>query len=127
VNHGRLAFVDIDASLRTMNANWIRGLAGLAAVVAFSTFAPRARAEEEGYEVKVFKNRVVVEARGDWHINLEYPWKLVTGETRLDKSKFKLSEKVAEVEDVPPGVGRLRGAVCSHDSCHTFEREITMR
>jgi hypothetical protein len=126
VNHGRLAFVRTDASLRSMSANWLRGLAGLAAVVALSTFAPNARAEEE-YEVEISKGRVVVEARGEWHINLEYPWKLVTGETRLDKSKFKLTEKTAEVEDVPPGVGRLRGAVCSRDSCHTFEREVTVR
>jgi hypothetical protein len=120
-----LAFVETDASLRTMHANSIRAIAALSTLVALLTFAPGARAEEE-FEVKVSHGRVVVEAKGDWHINLEFPWKLVIGDTKLDKTKFVLSEKTAVVNEVPAGVGRLRGAVCSHDSCHTLEREIKM-
>ena len=108
-----------------MHANWIRGIAGLSTLVALLTCAPGARAEEE-FELKVSHGRVVVEAKGEWHINLEFPWKLVIGDTKLDKSKFALTEKTAVVSDVPAGVGRLRGAVCSHDSCHTLEREIKM-
>ena len=107
-----------------MQANWIRRLAGLSTLAALVALAPGARAEEE-FEVRVLqKGKVMVEAKGDWHINLEFPWKLVIGDTKLDKSKFTLSEKTAVVSDVPSGVGKLRGAVCSHDSCHTIEREI---
>jgi hypothetical protein len=108
-----------------MNVNWTRRLAALSALAALVAFAPGARADEE-FELKVEKGRVVVEAKGDWHINQEFPWKLVIGERRLDKSKFTLTEKTAVVGDVPAGVGKLRGAVCSRDSCHTLEREITI-
>jgi hypothetical protein len=109
--------------LRTMRPNWIRRLAVLSTLAALVAVAPGARAEEE-FELRVSQGKVMVEAKGDWHINLEFPWKLVIGDTKLDKSKFTLTEKSAVVGDVPAGVGKLRGAVCSHDSCHTLEREV---
>ena len=108
-----------------MNANWLQRIAGLATVIALATAAPSAKADDE-FELTVSKGQVVVHAKGDWHINLEFPWKLVVGETKLDKSKFTLTEKNATIASVPSGVGKLRGAVCSHDSCHTLEREITV-
>jgi hypothetical protein len=48
------------------------------------------------------------------------------GDTKLDKTKFKLTEKDATVSNAPAGAGKLKGAVCSHDSCHTLEREVTI-
>ena len=46
--------------------------------------------------------------------------------TKLDKTKFKLTEKDATVANAPAGAGKLKGAVCSHDQCHTLEREVTI-
>jgi hypothetical protein len=123
VEFAALAFVGRMTILRTMRPNWIRRLAVLSTLAAIVAVAPGARAEEE-FELRVSQGKVMVEAKGDWHINLEFPWKLVIGDTKLDKSKFTLTEKSAVVGDVPAGVGKLRGAVCSHDSCHTLEREV---
>jgi hypothetical protein len=87
--------------------------------------APGAQAEEE-FEVHVSHGRVVVSAKGDWHINKEFPWKLTIGDAKFDKTKFTLTEKEATVTDAPPGVGKVKGAVCSHDACHTLEKEVTI-
>ncbi len=48
------------------------------------------------------------------------------GDKTLDRSRFTLTEKEAIVTDAPPGVGKLKGAVCSHDACHTLEKEVTI-
>jgi hypothetical protein len=82
--------------------------------------------DKEEFEVHVSKGEVTVVAKGDWHINKEFPWKLTVGDTKLDKTKFKLTEKDATVSDAPAGTGKLKGAVCSHDSCHTLEREVVI-
>jgi hypothetical protein len=99
-------------------------LAALAAVAA-SVSTRVARADDE-FDLTVTKGQVVVTAKGDWHINREFPWKLTVGDTKLDKTKFLLTEKDATVTGAPSGVGKLKGAVCSHDSCHTLEREVTL-
>ena len=91
---------------------------------ATATSAP-AQAEDE-FDVTVSKGQVVVVAKGDWHINQEFPWKVVVGDTKLDKTKFTLTEKNATVANVPSGEGKVKGAVCSHDSCHTLEKSIVV-
>jgi hypothetical protein len=101
------------------------GLLALLAVTAVTLTAPVARAEDE-FEVTVTKGQVVVAAKGEWHINLEFPWKLIVGDTKLDKTKFTLAEKTATVSNVPSGEGKVKGAVCSHDSCHTLEKVVTI-
>jgi hypothetical protein len=108
-----------------MRADWLRPLLGLSAALVLAFTAPPAHAENE-FEVSVSKGQVVVTAKGDWHINQEFPWKLVVGDTKLDKTKFSLTEKAATVANAPAGVGKVKGAVCSHDACHTLEKEITI-
>jgi hypothetical protein len=116
------------------NANvtspWIRRLAQMSAVliVAASTALSHAKDEHDSdeFEVTVAKGQVTVVAKGDWHINQEFPWKLTVGDTKLDKTKFTLTEKNATVSNAPSGAGKLKGAVCSHDSCHMLEREVTI-
>ncbi len=115
-----------------MRAAWSHRLSGLPAVFAMAATtltlalaAPEARAEAE-FEVSVSHGQVVVTAKGDWHINQEFPWKLTVGETKLDKTQFTLTEKAATVSHAPSGTGKLKGAVCSHDSCHTLEKEVTI-
>ena len=81
---------------------------------------------EDDFDVAVAGNAVTVTAKGAWHINLEYPWKLVQGDNKLDKSKFSLSEKSAKVSGAPKGKNTVKGAICSGDSCKTFEKDVTV-
>jgi hypothetical protein len=108
-----------------MRADWLRLLMGLSATLVLAFAAPIAHAENE-FEVSVSKGQVVVTAKGEWHINQEFPWKLVVGDAKLDKTKFSLTEKAATVANAPAGVGKVKGAVCSHDACHTLEKEVTI-
>src|SRR5438067_10721968 len=77
---------------------------------------------EEGFDLRVTPGHVVVTPKHGWHINLAYPWKLTMGKTKLDKTRFHLSETSASVE-APKGTGKLKGAVCQGDSqCKMFEQ-----
>jgi hypothetical protein len=97
---------------------------GITAVLALAaTFDTPARAESE-YDVSVSNGQVTVTAKGEWHINKDFPWKLTVGDTKLDKSKFNLGEKTATVT-APKGAGKLKGAVCSKDACHPFEKDVS--
>ena len=100
-------------------------LFALPMLVAAATVGGPARADDE-FDLTVTKGQVTVTAKGDWHINKDYPWKLVVGDTKLDKSKFTLAEKTASVSNAPKGTGKLKGAVCSKDQCHTLEKEVTI-
>jgi hypothetical protein len=108
---------------------WVMRPYVLSLVAAAVTFAALldspARAEQE-FEVTVAAGKVTVQAKGDWHINKDFPWKLVVGDTKLDKSKFVLEEKTATVTSAPKGTGKLKGAVCSKDACHTLEKEVSI-
>jgi hypothetical protein len=99
--------------------------AALAAFITLAIAAPAAHADDE-FQVTVSKGQVVVTAKGDWHINKDFPWKLVVGDAKLDKTKFTLTEKDATVTNAPAGTGKIKGAVCSHDSCHTLEKEVSI-
>jgi hypothetical protein len=96
-------------------------------VVATVAFCPtRAQAEDE-FELNVAAGSITVTAHSGWHINKEYPWKLVVGDTKLDKAKFNLAETTATVSGAPKGAGKLKGAVCTKDACHTFEKDVTIK
>jgi hypothetical protein len=99
--------------------------AALAAIAVTSTWTTSARADDD-VEVKVSKGQVTVVAKGDWHINPEYPWKLVVGDAKLDKSKFNLSEKMAIVRGAPAGIGTIRGAVCAAGTCRSLVKEVVI-
>jgi hypothetical protein len=103
------------------------GLA-LSFMVGLATLAPSrtARAEEE-FDVSVAGGKITVITKGPWHINKEYPWKLVAGDAKLDKSKFTLDEKSASVAGAPKGQAKLKGAVCSGATCKQFEKEVTIQ
>ena len=81
---------------------------------------------EEGFDVKVTPGHVSVTPKTGWHINLLYPWKLTVGDTKLDKSKFQLTEASASVE-APKGSGKLKGAVCQGENqCKMFEQAVSI-
>ena len=87
--------------------------AAIAAATTAITVSTPARAENE-FEVSIAKGSITVTPHTGWHINKEFPWKLVIGDTKLDKSKFSLEETKATI-DAPRGTGKLKGAVCSKD------------
>jgi hypothetical protein len=100
----------------------------LAALVALAAFAtPGAARADQEFDVNVTGGgKVTVLAKGNWHINKDYPWKLIVGDTKLDKSKFQLNEKEASVSGAPKGAGKLKGAICSGDTCKPFEKDVTV-
>jgi hypothetical protein len=87
----------------------------------------RAAHAEEEFDVSVAGGKVTVTTKGPWHINKEYPWKVVAGDAKLDKSKFALDEKSASVAGVPKGTAKLKGAVCSGATCKPFEKDVTVQ
>ena len=110
-----------------MRTTTLAGFA-LTALVALATLTPTrtARAEEE-FDVSVAAGKVTVTTKGPWHINKEYPWKIVSGDAKLDKSKFSLEEKSASVPSVPKGKAILKGAVCSGATCKPFEKDVVIQ
>ena len=110
-----------------MRPNTIAGIA-LGFLVALATLTPTrtARAEEQ-FDVSVAGGKVTVTTKGPWHINKEYPWKVLAGSSKLDKTKFALDEKSASVAGVPKGPAKLKGAVCSGATCMPFEKDVTIQ
>jgi hypothetical protein len=114
------------------------GAVAVAAACAFgmtlatlATLAGDARAEEhptdEHFDLALTPGAVKLTAKGEFHVNQDYPWKLIVGDVKLDKTKFVFDEKTASVSGAPKGKGLLRGAVCSKDSCHKVETEVTIQ
>jgi hypothetical protein len=103
-----------------------RIFATLAIMALAASFASSARAGDE-FDVSVSNGQITVTAHNGWHINKEYPWKLVVGDAKLDKTKFSLAETTATVTGAPKGSGTLKGAVCSADQCHTFQKDVTIQ
>jgi hypothetical protein len=104
----------------------LSALTAALAAVTLSTLSSTARAENE-FEVSIAGGLVTVTAHEGWHINKDFPWKLIMGDTKLDKSRFSLDERTATLKDAPKGTGKLKGAVCSKDQCHTFEKDVTIQ
>jgi len=104
-----------------------RILAPLAFLFATTLVVPARADGDEGFDLKVDKGQVTVTAWDSWHINQEYPWKLLMGDVKVEKAKFVLTEKTATLADAPKGTGKLRGAVCSKDVCKMVEKEVTVR
>jgi hypothetical protein len=94
---------------------------GLGASLSGSAFA------DNEFDVNVAAGQIIVTAHTGWHINKDYPWKLVVGEAKLDKTKFSLAETTATLSGAPKGSGTLKGAVCSADQCRTFQKDVTIQ
>ena len=110
-----------------MRQNTLASLA-LSFMVAIATLAPTRTAQaEEEFDVSVAGGKVSVTTKGNWHINKDYPWKIVAGATNLDKSKFAFDDHSASVGGVPKGAVKLKGAVCSGATCKPFEKQVTIQ
>jgi hypothetical protein len=94
----------------------------LTALLVASLAPASARADEE-FDVKVTPGHIEVKAKGSWHINADYPWKLTAGEKKIGKDAFKLSKTEASI-DAPKGPVTVRGGVCSGEQCRMFEKKL---
>lgn len=99
-------------------------LVSLLSATAALTLAGLAAAEPE-YDVAVAGTTIEVKAKTGWHINKDYPWKLVMGDTKLDKTKFTLADQAATIT-VPKGTYKLKGGVCSEGQCLMIDKTITV-
>jgi hypothetical protein len=99
-------------------------LASLCAVLAISTITLAAGE----YDVKGGKGEVTITAKGEWHVNKDFPWKATAGSATFDKSKFSLEEKSAKVTGLPAGKVHVKGAVCQGTSqCMPFETDVEVK
>ena len=98
----------------------------LFALIGFATLAAAgpARADDD-FDVKVAPGKVTIVAKGKWHINKDYPWTLVTGETKVGAKNFHLEEKSAVV-DAPKGSANIKGGICNGDQCRMFKVAVNV-
>jgi hypothetical protein len=82
--------------------------------------------------VSVSGHTVTATTSKPWHMNPDYPWKLVVGGTKLDKTKFTIDGSSAKVDGAPSGQGTLKGCACTDPgpdtkgTCQPFERQVTI-
>ena len=101
-------------------------MTALVAVASVATTTRLARAEEQ-FDVTAAKGQIAVVTKGHWHVNKDYPWKVVVGNKTFDKSKFALTETSAIVSGVPQGAAKLKGAVCEGTQCLPFSKDLTVQ
>lgn len=95
------------------------------AVLVAGTVAVTAHAQQN-FDVTVKNHQVTVTAHSGWHINQAYPWRLIIGNVKLDKSHFTLQKETASVKGAPDGSGKIRGAVCSPSNCMPFSYNVVI-
>ncbi len=85
-----------------------------------------ARADDE-FDVAIGAGEITVVAKGNWHVNADYPWKASIADKVFDKGKFSFTEKSAKVSGLPSGTVHLKGAVCADGQCKPFVRDVMVR
>jgi len=95
-----------------------------------------AQADAPPYTVSTSGGNLVVTAGTGYHINTEYPWKVIDSSTPpntlADKSKFTITTGSATLNGAPKGSNTLKGAYCSVTStgavgaCTPFATPITV-
>jgi hypothetical protein len=104
--------------------NWI----GALALAAFSFVGVMGDARADGeYTVAAGKGQITVTAASGYHVNKEYPWKVVAGDKTFDKSKFTLAEGSASISGLPAGTVTLKGGVCNAGGCVPFTKQVTVQ
>jgi hypothetical protein len=81
---------------------------------------------DDTHDVAVAPKTVNISAKPGWHVNKDYPWKLVSGDVKLDKTHFSFTETTASIIDAPSGKAKVKGAVCSGDQCRTFVEDVVV-
>jgi hypothetical protein len=90
------------------------------------------------YSVSTSGGSVVVSVGSGYHINKDFPWKIAEGTANggkvlADKTKWKIDEGKATLDNAPKGTNTLKGAYCSVDSsgkpgaCTPFTTTVTVQ
>jgi hypothetical protein len=101
-------------------------LSFLVLAAAFAVFGICVASADEQFDIMAGKGEITVTTKGHWHVNKEYPWRVVVGDKTIDKSKFSLTETSAKITGVPPGIAKLKGAVCDGPSCMPFSKDVAV-
>jgi hypothetical protein len=96
-------------------------------LVAAAALTPSTPAHaDDTFDVSASSGTVTITTKSGWHINKDYPWKLISGDTKITKDSFTIGETVATVSNAPKGHATLKGAVCSGDQCNPFVKELDL-
>ena len=98
---------------------------GACAVMCTAIFGTSAFADDE-FDVNVAGGQITVVAKGHWHINKNYPWKVSVGDKKVD-AKFNFTDTSATLAGAPKGAIKVKGGVCSGDQCKNFEKMVTVQ
>jgi hypothetical protein len=113
-----------------MGNKLVAHLAAFAASATLLVSGAAARADGDPFDVNVASGgTVTVTAHTGWHINKDFPWKVTTASTKIDKSAFTLGDTTASVSGVPTGDATVHGAVCASDdsACQPFHKKIAVQ
>jgi hypothetical protein len=104
-----------------------KAFVGLAVIAGLGMGLAGIAAAEDQFDLSAGKGEIVLSTKGHWHVNKEYPWKVITGDKTFDKSKFTLTETSAKLTGLPQGTAKLKGAVCDGPQCMPFSKEVTIQ
>lgn len=87
-----------------------------------------AKADPDQFEVKVEGSKVVVIAKGKWHVNKDYPWTIrdASDNKLVEKGAFAFEETKASAS-APKTAVKVVGGICSGDQCQRIESAITIK
>ena len=53
---------------------------------------------DDTHDIVVAPKGMSLSTKAGWHVNKEYPWKLISGDRKLDKTHFSFTETTASIE-----------------------------
>lgn len=92
-------------------------------VLAIATFIPLVLgSSSQPFTIQVSPSTVKVIPAGGWHINQEYPWKIVMSDKSV--GSFVLKWNGAEATKLKRGHGIVKGGMCNANTCVSFSRDV---
>ena len=106
----------------------ISRLAPSAACAALVLTVAGAAQAQNNYSVSVASGTITVSAQSPWHVNPNYPWKLVAASQTIPAASFSFTDTTATLTNAPKGTATLKGGICSNDgsSCSSFTASVTV-
>lgn len=76
------------------------------------------------YTVQTSPSTVTVMPAGGWHLNEDYPWRIVTSDSK--QRGFVLKWNSATATGLTKGPATLRGGVCNANTCVSITRIVVI-
>ncbi len=100
-------------------------LLGSVVAATFALVTGGASADPPAYKVAAASGTVTITPNAPWHVNTDYPWKLVCGSTITPKGKFaSLTEAGASATG--SGACQVKGGVCNGGQCQNFTENVNL-